>query len=399
MKEARREFDVVVYGATGFTGGLVAEYLLKKGELPIERWAIAGRDPVKLTEVRARLRDLDPRASELHIIKASSDDAASLEAMCGRTKVVLTTVGPYARYGEALVRAAIGSGTDYVDLTGEPGWWKEMIDRYHDQAVAAGVRLVPCCGFDSIPHDLGALFTARAFQETRRQGQSLQIEGYVAAKGSFSGGTWASALGAFGDLRKGLGAGRSGGGSSSRGGGRPPGPHRASAVDGKWVIPMPTIDPLVVKRSAKLGKAFGSDFRYEHYMSFKDAKMMAGMLIGVGAVVGLAQLGPTRRLLERLRPSGAGPSAQAREKSWFRVRFVGRSGDQRVVTEVRGGDPGYTETAKMISEAASCLALDDLGEVEGVLPGGLLTPGVACGQALIDRLIDAGIEFRVIERS
>lgn len=403
-KSGSREFDVVVYGATGFTGGLVAEYLLGKGELPIDRWAIAGRDPVKLAELRARLRSIDPIASDLTIVRASSDERRSLDAMCGRTKVILTTVGPYAKYGEPLVASALAQGCDYVDLTGEPVWWREMISRYHDDAQAKGVRLVPCCGFDSMPHDLGALFTANAFQEDRRAGQAVHIEAYVAAKGNFSGGTWASAIHHFANMRKISRAPRPAGETSAP---KTPAPkrglHRASVLGDKWAVPMPTIDPLVVKRSAKLGTSFGPDFRYDHYLSFKDAKMMAMTIGGVGAVVGLAQLKPTRKLLELVRSSGQGPSAAQRERSWFRVTFLGRSGDQRVVAEVRGGDPGYTETSKMISEAALCLALDDLvGEARPGAPlvhGGLLTPATACGQALIDRLVAAGIEFRVIERA
>ena len=143
MSEAevrKREFDVVVYGATGFTGGLVAEYLLAKKELPVSRWAIAGRDRVKLTELRARLKEIDPAAADLALINASSGDPVSLESMCARSKVVITTVGPYKKYGEPLVAAALRESTDYVDLTGEPSWWKQMIERYHDRAEAKGVR-------------------------------------------------------------------------------------------------------------------------------------------------------------------------------------------------------------------------------------------------------------------
>jgi short subunit dehydrogenase-like uncharacterized protein len=386
---SEREFDIVVYGATGFTGALVAEYLARKGELEPERWALAGRNRAKLTQVRAQLTEIDARMADLAIVAADTDDAASLRAMTSRAKVVLTTVGPYARYGEPLVASCVETETDYVDLTGEPGWWKGIIERYHHKAKVAGVMIVPCCGFDSIPHDLGARHCASVLGGSG----PIEIDGYVTAVGGFSGGTAASAIDAFSNLRDaGIKAGGGGGARSGSGRSRR-GIHRADAVDA-WVAPMPTIDPLVVKRTAAHTDDFGGELRYRHWITFKNRRQMASILAGLGVAVGVAQLGVGRRLLRRLKPSGAGPDAAQRERSWFRVTFVGRRDGRTAVTRVSGGDPGYGETAKMISESALALALD-----RESLPGtgGVLSPGAALGDPLQRRLEAAGIRFEVLE--
>lgn len=395
-----REFDVVVFGATGFTGGLVAEYLLDHEGVDVSRWALAGRDRVKLTEVRAGLSKRDPRAKELALVVADSSDPASLRDMAARTRVVLTTVGPYARYGEPLVAACVEQGTHYVDLTGEPLWWKEMIARYDAAAREKKLKLVSCCGFDSIPHDLGALFTLDAFDPPLGSDATVHIDAYVAAKGSVSGGTWASALNHFGEMRK-RGSTSSNKSSSSGSGSRSKarGPHRARDIGGKWAVPMPTIDPMVVRRSAKLRDDGVANFSYHHYMSLKDTKMMVGLLGGVGAVVALSQFGPARRALEKLKPSGAGPTEAERARNWFKVTFVARGQGEgrarKVVTQVAGGDPGYGATSKMIAESALCLAFDTerLPQVFG-----FITPAAAMGRPLIERLKRAEMSFQVLER-
>ncbi len=393
-----REFDVIVYGATGFTGALVAEYLLGREGLEIDRWAVAGRNPVKLSELRARLSERSPKAKALTTIVADSADPESLRAMASRARVVLTTVGPYARYGEPLLRACVEAGSDYVDLTGEPDWWRAMIERYDAPARAKGLRLVPCCGFDSIPHDLGVWFTLQAFDPPLASGaasEAVHIDGYVTAKGGFSGGTWASALEHMGQIRKKSGKAKPSAAKGSSSGSKPRGPHRARDFGQRWVVPLPTIDPMVVRRSARSIDSYPADFRYHHYMGLKDLKMMVGLLGGVGAVMALAQFGPTRRLLERLRPSGAGPDAATREGNWFKVTFVARAGERRLVTRVAGGDPGYGETSKMIAESALCLAQD-----RDALPerAGILTPAAAMEGALVERLTRAGMSFSVVER-
>jgi short subunit dehydrogenase-like uncharacterized protein len=385
------QHDVVLFGATGFTGALTAEYLARNAP-PSVRWALAGRNQAKLDAVRDRLAAIDPACSELPLLKADVEDAASLAAVAQSAKVVISTVGPYARYGEPLVAACAAAGTDYVDITGEPHFVDAMYLRHHEQAQRTGARLVHACGFDSIPHDLGAYFTVMQLPE----GVPIKVEGFVSAGGMPSGGTFHTAVNGFADAREVLSTARERKAQEPR-----PGERRVKGVRsairhdrdaGGWVLPMPTIDPQIVLRSARALERYGPDFSYGHYLAIKRLPVAAGLVGGVGAVFALAQLPPTRKLLLKLRGSGDGPSPERRAKSWFRVRFVGEGGGERVVTEVTGGDPGYDETAKMLSESALCLAFDDLPETSGQV-----TTAVAMGDALIERLQRAGIEFRVLE--
>ncbi|MCX4242766.1 saccharopine dehydrogenase family protein [Paraliomyxa miuraensis] len=379
--------DIILFGATGFTGGLVAEYLAQTLEPGQLSWALAGRDVRKLRRVREALAATNPAWAELPLYQGLSSDSESLRDLAARTRVMLTTVGPYASHGEPLVAACVAEGCDYVDLTGEPTFWKGVIDRHHGEAAAKGLRLVSCCGFDSIPHDLGVLYTVDRLREHGGEGP-IEIDGFVRAHGGFSGGTLASALQAMAELRPGASSGRSApshgpGGTRSR-----PRIHFESAI-GRWVVPMPTIDPLVVERSTALIGEY--ELRYGHYMAAKSLPRLAALMAGVGTVFALAKT-PARHLLERLRPSGSGPSEEQRAKGWFVVTFVGRQGQASVTTEVRGGDPGYGHTAKMIAEAARCLAED-----RDRLPArhGVLTPAAAMGEVLIERLRQTGMEFTV----
>ena len=200
---SEREFDVVVFGATGFTGQLVAEYLARHAAFQGDRatrWAIAGRNEIKLAALRDRLVGINPACAKIERIVARSDDRSSLDAMARRARVILTTVGPYERYGGPLVAACVEAGTDCVDLTGEPGWWNEMITRYHDRAITTGAKIVSCCGFDSIPHDIGAYVAAREL--AIQPGERAVVRGYVRGKGGASGGTWQSLVNALANLRR-----------------------------------------------------------------------------------------------------------------------------------------------------------------------------------------------------
>ena len=379
-----RTYDVVAFGATGFTGKLVAAYLAASEES--FHWAIAGRSAAKLAAVKDELGLGD----EVGVIAADVGDSGSLAAMAGQTRVVLTTVGPYQKYGEPLVAACVEAGTDYVDITGEPEFVGGLIERHHDAAREAGVRIVNCCGFDSIPHDLGAYMMAQALPED----VPVVLEGFVSASGKFSGGTWQSAVNAMGRARQQLKqpkrpviGDRKVDGLRSR-------PRYESAVKG-WVAPMPTIDPQVVLRSARALPVYGQSFRYGHYVRVGSFAKLAALGIGVSSVFGLAQLPPTRKLLLKLRQSGEGPTPEERARAKFRVTFVGKAGDRRVIGEASGGDPGYGETSKMVAESALCLALDrdQLPERYGVV-----TTAEAMGDRLLDRLRAAGLRFEILSR-
>jgi len=387
MASGERDHDIVLFGATGFTGALTAEYLA--GAMPDgTSWALAGRNRAKLDALRARL-SLREGAGEPDLLEADVTDLASLRRVAEGARVVITTVGPYIHYGDPLVAACAAAGTDYVDLTGEPEFVDQCYVRHHARAVESGARLVHACGFDSIPHDLGALFTVGQLPE----GVALKVEGFVRAGGTFSGGTYQSALAAMSRVRKTAAAAserkkaepRREGGRTVRG--IKGVPRRESTVDA-WVLPLPTIDPQVILRSARALDAYGPDFSYGHYVAIKRLPIAVGGVAGLAGLVGLAQIPPARRFLEDRVKSGHGPTPEQRAKGWFNVRFVGEGGGERVVCEVSGGDPGYGETAKMLSEAALCLAHDELPQTAGQV-----TTAQAMGEALTGRLTAAGISF------
>jgi short subunit dehydrogenase-like uncharacterized protein len=373
MPAADRPHDIVLIGATGFTGGLTAEYLARHA--PAEtRWALAGRNPAKLAAVRDRLAAVEPACGELPLLAADATDAGSLAELAASARVLITTVGPYVRHGEPLVAACAKAGTDYVDLTGESEFVDRMYVLHHAEAQRSGARIVHACGFDSIPHDLGVLFTVEQLPE----GVPLRVRGFVRAGGRPSAGTYHSALTAFSRVRQ------TGAAHAERRRAEPAPTHgrkvssikelgRREASLGAWALPMPTIDPQIVKRSAARLDRYGPDFAYGHFLAVRRLPTAAGLL---GRMT-----------------SGDGPSAEQREQGWFKVRFAGEGGGRRVVTEVAGGDPGYGETSKMLAESALCLAHDELPETAGQV-----TTAEAMGDALIARLQRAGITFEVLER-
>ena len=386
-----RRFDIVLYGATGFTGRLTAAYLARHAPDGC-RWALAGRNRDRLDGVRRELAEIDPALAELPLLHADSTDSASLAEVASSTRVLITTVGPYVSYGGPLVAACAAVGTDYLDLTGEPEFVDVSYLEHHETAVASGARLVHACGFDSIPHDLGAWFTVRQLPE----GVPVTMRGVVRAGGRFSGGTFASALNAFARGRQMAAAmkqrraveGRPADGRSSRA--KAGKPHR-DPVTGFWLLPLPTIDAFVVARSGAALARFGPRFTYSHYVGTKTLRYAAGGAAAAGALLATAQVGPLRRALQARVPAGEGPSQAQRSKAWFTVDFVAEGGGEQVHTRVSGGDPGYDETAKMLAEAAICLAFDDNPPTSGQV-----TTATAMGDHLTERLQAAGIRFEVL---
>ncbi|MGC4764483.1 saccharopine dehydrogenase family protein [Micromonospora sp. DT46] len=391
MRE-QRTYDVVLFGATGFTGGLTAEYLARNAPQGL-RWALAGRNPGRLAAVRDRLAAIDPALAGLPLLTADVTDAESLRAVAESARVVATTVGPYVHHGEPLVAACARAGTDYLDITGEPEFVDLMYVRHHAEAERTGARLVHACGFDSIPHDLGVWFTLKHLPDD----VPITVDGFVRAGGRFSAGTYHSALTAFSRTAEASRAARERRQVEPRPTGRRvravPGRLARSKELGMWIVPLPTIDPQVVRRSAAARPEYGPDFRYRHFAAVKRLPTVLAGGVGLGGLVVLVKLPPTRRWLLGRLASGQGPTPQQRAKSWFRVRFVATGGGRRVLTEVAGGDPGYDETAKMLGESALCLAGDELPATAGQV-----TPVAAMGDALLDRLVRAGMTFRVLDR-
>ena len=314
--------------------------------------------------------------------------------MAASTHVAITTVGPYLRHGAPLVAACAKAGTDYVDLTGEPEFADRMYVAHHAEAVETGARLVHACGFDSIPHDLGALFTVKQLPED----VPLEVRAYVRAGGRPSAGTYHTALMGFSRLRQANAAHSERKRLEPRLEGRRvrsiQGVGRYERDLGWWALPLPTIDPQIVKRSAQALERYGPDFAYGHYAAVERLPVAVAAAVGVGGLFGLAQIPPARAWLEGRMTSGDGPDSAQREKSWFKVRFIGEGGGKRVVTEVSGGDPGYGETSKMLAESALCLAHDNLPATAGQV-----TTAMAMGDALTERLERQGITFRVLEQA
>lgn len=405
----QREFDVVVMGATGFTGRLVAEYLLARhgaeGEL---RWALAGRSQEKVDRIRSELGE---NAQSLPGILADSHDRASLNALVQKTRVICTTVGPYALHGSELVAACAAHGTDYCDLSGEVPWMRRMLDAHLAAAEQSGARIVHCCGFDSIPSDLGVWFLQQEAQ--KRFGQALErVRLRVkAAKGGLSGGTFASMLNIVEESRRDEATAKVLKNpyalcpEDARKGPRQPyvsGPKYDRAI-GAWAAPfiMAAINTRVVHRSnALLNHAYGKEFRYDEAVltgtGFGGRLKAMTVSAGMGGFAVGAAIGPTRALLKKLvlpKP-GEGPSPEQREAGFFNIIIEGNTADgQTLRARVRGDrDPGYGSTSKMIGEAAVCLARDIGDDV----PGGFWTPAAALDGKLVERLQQhAGVTFEI----
>jgi len=381
-----RAFDVVVFGATGFTGALTAAELARRAPEGC-RWAIAGRDRIRLEGVRAGLAADRPALAELPIVVADAADPVSMGRLAASTRVLITTVGPYLRYGDPVVAACAAEGTDYLDLTGEA----EFVDRtwldHHAVAERTGARLVHAAGFDSIPSDLGVRFTVEHLPD----GVPLVVHGYVRAMGNFSGGTVASLLGFLGRI----GEGRRVAAERARVEGPPAKPVTLTRGplrdDGAWSLPFPSVDAQIVLRSAAALEGYGPDFAYSHSFVVGPLPVLPVAVVGAGLLAVLAQVPPIRTGLERLVPAGSGPSVEQRAKGHFEVRFVGTGGGRQVVARVTGGDPGYTETSMMLAESGLCLAYDALPEIAGQT-----TTSIAMGEALTARLQRAGIVFEVV---
>ncbi|GAA4669045.1 saccharopine dehydrogenase family protein [Streptomyces youssoufiensis] len=388
--DPQRAYDVVLVGATGFVGALTAHYLAEHAP-PGLRWALAGRSRDRLEALRAELAATDPAHAALPLLTVDVADRDAVRALAENTRVVATTVGPYLRYGGPLVAACAEAGTDYVDLTGEPEFVDRTYVRHHERARATGARLVHTCGFDSLPADLGALYTVGLLPRD----VPLRVDGYLRTNATFSGGTLDSALTAASRPLAMVRAARERRRAEPRPAGRtvraPLGPVHHSRAVRAWGVPLPTIDAQVVARSAAASTAYGPAFRYRHFVAVRRLPVAAAGVAGFGALAALAQVPPVRSWLTGRRGPGDGPSPERRERSWFALRLVGQGGGRRVVTEVRGGDPGYGETARMLAESALCLALDDLPETAGQV-----TPATAMGERLTARLVRAGLGFRVV---
>ena len=403
------QLDIVVFGATSFVGKILTDYMHRTYGVGKDlKWGIGGRSEKKLQDLK---ESLGASAKDLPVITADASDDTALKNLCDQTRVVVSTVGPYALYGEPLVRVCAETGTDYCDLTGEVQWIRKMIEKYEDKAKASGARIVHCCGFDSIPSDMGVWFLQQQAQEQFGQ-PALDVRMRVkVAKGGLSGGTVASMMnvakeaGSDPQLRKELANPFSICPKEHRSSRRQPSIKSAEYDEdfGVWLAPfvMGAINTRVVHRSNALQQAgYGKEFTYDEAMMV--GKGVKGRLRGygitgaMGAFFTASAIGPTRWLVEKLVPSpGEGPSPEEQEKGFFDLRFIGKTEDGRkLITKVTGDrDPGYGSTGKMLGEAAMCLANDVADK-----PGGFWTPASLLDGKLLERLTsNAGLTFELVE--
>jgi short subunit dehydrogenase-like uncharacterized protein len=406
------DYDIVIFGATSFVGEILSRYMLaqypKGDEL---KWAIAGRSDTKLQTLKSTFGTAGEHISTL--IADASDDAALLK-LCESTKVVISTVGPYALYGEPMIRACVTVGTDYCDLTGEVQWIAKMLERYEDAAKSSGARIVNSCGFDSMPSDLGVYFLQQQAKEKLGQRCSTVKMRVKGMKGAASGGTVASMTNIFKEvvtdsaLRKTL---------------ADPyaicPPNHGFTVKqnsmtipqydndfGSWVAPfvMAIINTRIVYRSnALVDGGYGHDFTYDEAMltgkGLVGGSIAAAVGAGLGGFVMAAVIPPSRWVMEKfiLPKPGEGPSPRAQEEGFYDLRFYGKtaSGDEIRCKVIGDQDPGYGSTGKMLGQAAACL-VQDMGKDKKA--GGFWTPASIFGDKLISRLQEkAGLSFEVID--
>jgi len=404
-----REFDIIFWGASGFTGRLVVEYMLNKyGVNGSVKWAMGGRNAVKLEGIQ---KDLG--AEEIPIVIANSEKMDSLELMVQRAKVICTTVGPYAQYGSRLVEACVKYQTDYCDLTGEVQWMRKMIDQHQETAHSNGTRIVHTCGFDSIPSDMGVYFLQKKSKHLKGEYcQKIKLR-VRAMKGEMSGGTYASLsnvlveaendksiygtlLNPYGLNPKGKQEGKDGSDLKS---------VKYDKDAKSWIAPfiMSTINTRVVRRSHALQNfPYGKDFQYNEAMmtgpGFSGRAKGTMLLAGTGLMMTAKPNSFMRNIMNRFLPKpGEGPSKEKRENGFYKMILIGELEDGTLIQGSVTGDrdPGYGSTCKMLAESAVCLALDKNKTPE---VAGVLTPSVALGDALLQRLEEnAGLEFKIYE--
>ena len=414
INSEKRAYAVVLYGATSFVGQITAHYLAEflsanKDKSGSEiTWAIAGRDQEKLNELQSKL------TSKVDIIIANSDDAASLDAMTEQTQVIISTVGPYLKYGEPLIKSCVDNGTDYVDLTGEAIFIKDMMDKYQEAAKQSGARIVNSCGFDSIPSDLGVYFTQKQAEAKFDSACDVIHMRVKAAKGGLSGGTIASMATIFEEVGQDKSRRKQVANPYLLNDDKDAPNARQSNVSKpeydsehqRWLAPfvMASINTRIVHRSNQLlGYEYGREFKYDEAMWMKDG--IKGKLTSYALSAGLLgfatamMITPSRELLSKhvLPKSGSGPSKEEQENGYFDIRLFGQTANKdSITTKVTGDkDPGYGSTSRMLSQAALCLA-QDISKEE--VKGGFWTPASAMGDKLLARLEKhAGLSFDVID--
>ena len=407
-----RKFDLVLYGATGFVGRRAAAYLAQQRGRRKLRWAIGGRDARKLGSLRDELAADTASVSLPAVLVADSVDMAAVSAMAAAARVLITTAGPFALYGDAIVDACVDHRTHYAEITGETAWVRRLIDRHHARAARDGTRIVPFCGFDSVPSDLGTLLLVRHVEQAFGT-PCVEVKAFFQIAGGFNGGTLATNAHRHeaGEVAAGRDpfllnpAGRHS--QAELEANRDPRGARHDAAIGTWVAPfvMGPINTRVVRRSAALnaewGAPYGPRFRYQEYMRcdppFASAKATA-LAVGLAGFESAMERRAARALLGTILPKpGEGPSEGAMAHGWFTTELVGTTADGRSARAriAYRGDPGNRATLRILCESGLALAFDATNLPGGASRGGVLTPATALGEALVPRLRAAGFDISV----
>jgi short subunit dehydrogenase-like uncharacterized protein len=389
-----KDIDIIIYGATGFTGKLCVEYLASNQ--PSVKWAIAGRNKEKLTKVASEL------CPDIEILIADSEDEEALDCLTQRSKVILSTAGPFHRYGSKLVASCVKNSAHYVDITGENFWVKGLIDKHHDEASRKGIRIIPSCGYDSVPSDLGSFYCARSMNKPLKR-----IEAFHSFKGDASGGTLETMF-SMADLNLGKklfdpfllnpeGTVTDEQKALSRDKASVTSQDKINGWSGPFI--MAAANTRVVRRSAALldlsGQSYGSKFTYQEF-AFHKKKMGAYFSLAFLGLFGLVLMTPLRKIVRPLmKKPGEGPSLEVRENGWFSATFKAEAEDGEVsIFKMHGkGDPGYKVTSKLVAESALCLVENESELPEGAEYGGILTSASGLGDAYIKRLKKVGIHF------
>lgn len=373
-----RKYDLVIFGATGFTGKIICSYINSHQDAKDLNWAIAGRNENKLKSI---LKSLGKANQQIDFLVVDSFKKESIDGMCKDAVVVVSTVGPYSIYGEYLVESCVKHGTHYLDLTGEPHFVNKVRERFSREAVSSGSIVLNCCGFESIPADIGSYIAVKRLKD-----KDAQIENYLLTRGKISGGTWASFLNSLSSKSLMVQSNT-----------KPKKKQKKTKKIffnrrfKKWALVFPVVDRDIVRKSGRFFD-YGPDFSFRQFILFKSFSSMVAIVLGVMLISFFAKLGFIRDWLGSYIPSGAGPSESERKGHWFKSTFIAKSQNAKVEVEISGGDPGYEETAKFISESALCILLS---KDKLVNDRGVLTSMECMGDLLISRLTSSGIKINV----
>ena len=368
-----KEYDLIIHGATGFTGQLICDYLYKHNDSKAIKWAISGRNTSKLEPISKKYN--------VDLFQVDSFENKALDLITSRSKVIISVVGPYAIYGKQLIESCVNNNCHYLDITGESSFVQYVKNKYSKKAIETNTILISCCGFESIPPDIGTYYSIKQLNE-----ENIDIKCYMKTKGQISGGTWASFLNisSSGKIKKKIQNNQT----------KKQGTKNKILFYNKelkkWALIFPDIDQYIIRRSSKLIDGYGENVRFVKYMLFKSLFKVTALLVPLFFILFLAKFKFSKKWLESFIPSGTGPSEEARAKHWFEYTLIGKTEKQKIITTVKGGDPGYGETSKFVTEMGLALILnkDQLNHNKGVL-----TPAACAGDVILKRLQKSGIEF------